>query len=77
MIYENCTGEWDPAFNMTSLKGYITIEKRHLVEFFGEPEMGSGDGKVTNEWMLLIRDEDGELQPVTIYDWKVGGHNHA
>lgn len=78
MNFENYTQDgWCDKFNMTSLQGYIDIEKRFLVELFGEPIMGSGDGKVTNEWMVLIEDEDGELHPVTIYDWKVGGNNRG
>jgi len=76
---------------MSSLQGYINIEKRLLVKLLGEPEdFGPGD-KVMNEWCLEITDNNGESGIVTIYDWKnydlselpddysdwhVGGHTH-
>lgn len=52
--------------SMTSLVGYITTEYNTLVEAFGEPILGSGDGKVSAEW--VIKFADGQV--ATIYDWK-------
>lgn len=68
--------------NMSSLVGYITTEYNDLVEAFGEPILGSGDGKVSAEW--IIKFSDGQVAtiydwktpetPMGVYEWHVGGH---
>ena len=55
----------DDAINGTSLQGYIDATFEYLLKTFGEPEYGSGDGKVQAEWELEI---NGVV--VTIYDYK-------
>ncbi len=54
----------------TSLVGYLTLERSKLVELFGEPMDGSGDGKTVCEWELEVTDEKGDAGVITIYDWK-------
>jgi len=57
----------------TSLQGYVSANYHDLVELLGEPTYmePSGDDKVTTEWLLDFEDEDdGDIVPVTIYDWK-------
>ena len=70
--------------SMTSFVGEVTTTYDTLVETFGEPILGSGDGKVSAEWVLKFADG----QVATIYDWKeketplgeynwhIGGHKH-
>ena len=52
--------------NMTSFLGEVNTTYARLVEVFGEPLSGSGDGKVNSEW--IIKFANGEV--ATIYDWK-------
>ena len=54
----------------TGLSGYLTLERSKLVELFGEPMEGSGDGKTVCEWELEVTDEHGDTGVITIYDWK-------
>ncbi len=51
---------------MTSLMGEVNTTYARLVEVFGQPISGSGDGKVNSEW--IIKFANGEV--ATIYDWK-------
>lgn len=53
---------------MTCLMGYVNTNYARLVEVFGRPINGSGDGKVNSEW--IIRFDNGEV--ATIYDYKTG-----
>ena len=53
---------------MTSALGEVLTNYDKLVREFGEPIHGSGDGKVTAEW--IIKFADGQV--ATIYDWKEG-----
>lgn len=67
---------------MTSLMGYVNTTYSRLVEVFGMPINGSGDGKVNSEW--IIRFANGEvatiynyktgITPTDDYDWHIGGH---
>ena len=68
----------------TQLQGYIDTTYDSLVAAFGEPTLGSGDGKVQAEWIIVF--DDGTVatvydwkhygQPVrSITDWNIGGHN--
>jgi hypothetical protein len=67
---------------MTSLMGYVNTNYARLVEVFGRPISGSGDGKVNSEW--IIRFANGEVAtiynyktgttPTDDYDWHIGGH---
>lgn len=52
--------------NMTSFVGEVNTNYARLVEVFGQPINGSGDGKVNSEW--IIKFANGEV--ATIYDWK-------
>lgn len=52
--------------NMTGFLGEVNTTYARLVEVFGEPLSGSGDGKVNSEW--VIKFADGNV--ATIYDWK-------
>ncbi len=52
--------------NMTGFLGEVNTTYARLVEVFGQPLSGSGDGKVNSEW--IIRFANGEV--ATIYDWK-------
>ena len=54
--------------SMTGLLDYVNTTYARLVEVFGKPISGSGDGKVNSEW--IIRFADGQV--ATIYDWKTG-----
>ena len=53
--------------NMTGFLGEVNTTYARLVEVFGEPLSGSGDGKVNSEW--IIKFANGEV--ATIYDWKL------
>ena len=53
--------------NMTSFLGEVNTTYARLVEVFGKPLSGSGDGKVNSEW--VIKFADGNV--ATIYDWKL------
>ena len=53
--------------NMTSFVGEVNTTYARLVEVFGQPLSGSGDGKVNSEW--IIKFADGNV--ATIYDWKL------
>lgn len=67
---------------MTSLMGYVNTNYARLVEVFGRPISGSGDGKVNSEW--IIRFANGEVAtiynyktgttPTDDYDWHIGGN---
>ena len=54
--------------SMTGLLDYVNTTYARLVEVFGKPIDGSGDGKVNSEW--IIKFDDGQV--ATIYDWKTG-----
>ena len=61
--------------NGTSLKGYIeNVTTNQLIEMFGNPLIGSSDGKTTMEWVIETQTitEDGyrDLGVFTLYDWK-------
>lgn len=68
--------------SMTSLMGEVNTRYERLVEVFGTPINGSGDGKVNSEW--IIRFANGEVAtiynwktgttPIDDYDWHIGGH---
>ena len=60
------------TFVSTSLQGYIEASYADLVKVFGHPQCTetSGDGKVDIEWELKIIEEDGQVYPITIYNWK-------
>ena len=70
--------------NMSSLKGYIRTNYQELSNAFGPPTVqGSGDGKVSAEWILkidgqivTIYDYKEEGTPYSEYDWHVGGHSN-
>jgi hypothetical protein len=53
--------------NMTGFLGEVNTTYARLVEVFGQPLSGSGDGKVNSEW--VIKFADGNV--ATIYDWKL------
>lgn len=67
---------------MTSLMGYVNTTYARLVEVFGQPISGSGDGKTNSEW--IIKFANGEVAtiydyktgntPVDDYDWHIGGN---
>jgi hypothetical protein len=69
--------------NLTCLQGYITTEYDTLVEKLGEPMFGSGDGKISAEW--IIKFDDGQVAtiydykmnetPKGSYEWHIGGNN--
>ena len=59
------TNNYDDV-DMTGLVGYVNTTYADLVEAFGKPLSGSGDGKVNSEW--IIKFANGEV--ATIYDWK-------
>ena len=52
--------------NGTSYQGLIKIKYPELCAIFGQPEEGSGDGKVQAQWTLEIA--GGVI--ATIYDYK-------
>lgn len=54
--------------NMTCLQGYVDTSYAHLIQRFGKPLPGSGDGKTDAEW--IVKTEEGTL--ATIYNWKNG-----
>ena len=60
------------TFVSTSLQGYIEASYADLVKVCGHPQCTetSGDGKVDIEWELKIIEEDGQVYPITIYNWK-------
>lgn len=58
------------SVHMTHLLGHLTKPRHELVAMFGEPMIGSDDGKVVCEWNIEITDENGDMGVVTIYDWK-------
>ena len=68
--------------NMTALMGYVNTTYARLVEVFGQPINGSGDGKVNSEW--IIKFNNGEVAtiynyktgttPTDDYDWHIGGN---
>ena len=69
--------------SMSCLQGYVTTEYDTLIEIFGNPILGSGDGKVSAEW--IIKFSDGEVAtiydykepetPIGVYEWHIGGHS--
>jgi len=77
---------------MTSLTGYLTLERSKLVALFGEPDADAfAADKVYCEWALKFTDENGDSGIVTVYDWEnhdnsagaddykdwhVGGHSY-
>lgn len=68
------------TFVSTSLQGYIEASYADLVKVFGHPQCTetSGDGKVDIEWELKIMEDDGQVYPITIYNWKdYDGGYHA
>lgn len=68
--------------SMTSLMGEVNTTYARLIEVFGQPLSGSGDGKVNSEW--IIKFANGEVAtiydwkmpetPTDDYDWHIGGH---
>ena len=55
----------------TSLLGYVRTNYSRLVEVFGEPTYtGDSEDKTQAEWAIEFMNEDYELFPATIYDWK-------
>lgn len=68
--------------NMTGFLGEVNTTYARLVELFGQPLSGSGDGKVNSEW--IIKFANGEVAtiydwkmpetPTDDYDWHIGGH---
>jgi hypothetical protein len=61
-----------PSTQGTSLKGYVNLTYNQLVEVLGEPTFKeeSGDGKTQKEWVVEFKDEWGDKNVFTIYDWK-------
>lgn len=67
---------------MTSLMGYVNTTYARLVEVFGQPISGSGDGKVNSEWIIkfsngqvaTIYDYKESVTPTDDYDWHIGGN---
>ena len=49
-----------------SLRGFLHIAPRRLVERFGPPDAGSADLKVTGMYCF----KDAQQQLIQIYDWK-------
>lgn len=64
--------ETEAATGGTSLKGYVLATRAELTGIFGEPGMGSADGKTNFEWSLLFTNPRDRTDTVraTIYDWK-------
>lgn len=68
--------------SMTSLMGEVNTTYARLVEVFGQPLSGSGDGKVNSEWIIkfangevaTIYDWKEPVTPTDDYDWHIGGH---
>jgi hypothetical protein len=67
---------------MTCLMGYVNTTYARLVEVFGQPISGSGDGKVNSQWIIkfnngeiaTIYDYKEPITPTDDYDWHIGGH---
>lgn len=78
------TNSYNDAY-MTSLLDYVNTTYARLVEVFGKPISGSGDGKVNSEWVIkfsdgnvaTIYDWKTENTPVYDYDWHIGGNNRV
>ena len=75
----------------TSLIGYVNATITEIEILFGENLGPSGDDKVFNEFRGEVQSSDGDVETVTVYDWKekspftaqsgeyrwhVGGFNH-
>lgn len=50
----------------TSLRGFVLVAPRHLVDRFGQPRQPSGDGKVSGAYVFI----DAAGGNVVVYDWK-------
>lgn len=69
---------------MSSFVGEVSTTYARLVEVFGKPISGSGDGKVNSEWIIkfddgmvaAIYDWKEPMTPTDEYDWHIGGHNN-
>jgi hypothetical protein len=69
---------------MSSFLGEVNTTYARLVEVFGQPISGSGDGKVNSEWIIKFADGmvaaiyDWKMPetPTDDYDWHIGGHNN-
>jgi hypothetical protein len=67
---------------MTALMGYVNTTYARLVEVFGKPISGSGDGKTHSEWIIkfangevaTIYDYKMKETPTDDYDWHIGGN---
>lgn len=64
-MFFRLTNDWNHA-DGTSLKGYVSLRYKDIVEVFGEPTQGD-EFKVSGEW-IFFNDETGEC--FTMYDWK-------
>jgi len=64
-MFFRLTNDWNHAIG-TSLKDYVTLRYKDIVQVFGEPTEVD-EFKVSGEW-IFINDETGEC--FTIYDWK-------
>lgn len=65
--------ETDPEFeliNGTCLQGQLNVPYENIVKCFGESLGPSEDQKVSNQWIILITDNE-EQYIASIYDWKV------
>ena len=71
------------AASMSCLQVYISTTYAELSDAFGPPTVtGSGDGKVSAEWILkighkvvTIYDYKENGTPYCYYNWHVGGHS--
>jgi hypothetical protein len=71
------------ATGLSCLQGYIVTQYDSLVEKLGEPILGSGDGKVSAEWIIkfndgkvaTIYDYKEKTTPKETYDWHIGGNS--
>lgn len=64
-MFFKLTNDWNLA-DGTSLKSYVNLRYKDIVEVFGEPTEGD-EYKVSGEWIFF--DEESR-ECFTIYDWK-------
>lgn len=63
-------------FAGTSLQGYLTTTRGTIEKAFGDGSRYTvgGDGKVSIDWSIAFKTEDGRTIKATIYAWKTEGY---